>query len=89
MPRGSRRSLSNNRHRQIVAAVVAARKAAGLSQTDLADALGLNQSDISKLENGERKLELIEFLEIAELLSKRTGQVGILNQLLAASKKVG
>lgn len=37
--------------------LVRLRAAAGISQTTLADRLGVSQSDISKFERGERKLD--------------------------------
>jgi transcriptional regulator with XRE-family HTH domain len=48
--------------------LVEARKAKGLTQVDLALRLGRKQSYVSKFERGERRLDIVEFLEIAELL---------------------
>jgi transcriptional regulator with XRE-family HTH domain len=48
--------------------LVQARKNAGLTQSELADLLRRPQSYVSKYENGERRLDLIEFLELAPLL---------------------
>jgi transcriptional regulator with XRE-family HTH domain len=45
-----------------------ARKKARMTQTDLAVKLGRKQSYVSKFERGERRLDLIEFLEVAEVL---------------------
>ncbi len=44
----------------------AERKKAKLSPALVADKLGVNQTYVSKYEKGERRLDLIEFLEIAE-----------------------
>ena len=44
----------------------AEREKARLSQALVADKLGVNQTYVSKYEKGERRLDLIEFLEIAE-----------------------
>ena len=46
----------------------AARKHAGLSQADVAQQLGKPQSFVSKYERGERRLDVIEFLEIAKIV---------------------
>lgn len=45
-----------------------ARIASGLLQSDVAEKLAKNQSFVSKYERGERRLDLPEFLEIAEVL---------------------
>ena len=48
--------------------MIAARKAAGLTQTELAEQLGKPQSYVSKYDRGERRLDVIEFLTLADLL---------------------
>lgn len=45
-----------------------ARKAAGLTQTELAKLLGVRQQFVSKFEGGERHLDMIEFLDVAAAL---------------------
>jgi len=45
-----------------------ARKDAGLTQTELATRLGRPQSFVSKYENGERRLDVLEFLEVIRSL---------------------
>ena len=44
------------------------RKEADLTQQNLAEKLNKPQSFVSKYESGERRLDLIEFLEVAEAL---------------------
>ncbi|MBQ0727092.1 MAG: helix-turn-helix transcriptional regulator [Thalassolituus oleivorans] len=44
------------------------RKNTDVTQQALAERLGRPQSFVSKYENGERRLDLIEFLEVAEAL---------------------
>jgi len=39
-----------------------------MSQQDIADALGVHQTWVSKIEKGERRLDLVEFLEVADAL---------------------
>nr|WP_315291939.1 helix-turn-helix transcriptional regulator [Serratia proteamaculans] len=47
----------------------------GITQAKLAEALGRPQSFIAKVENGERKLDVVEFALIARLLSVDAGAV--------------
>lgn len=48
--------------------MISARKNIGMTQETLSEKLGRPQSFISKIENGERRIDLIEFLEIAKYL---------------------
>ena len=48
--------------------LVEARRSANLTQIQLAVALSRPQSYVSKYERGERRLDVIEFLEIARAL---------------------
>lgn len=43
----------------------------GQSQSDLARCLGLNQSDISKIETFDRRIDLAETIEWIKFLKKR------------------
>ncbi|WP_257236745.1 helix-turn-helix domain-containing protein, partial [Nostoc sp. 'Peltigera malacea cyanobiont' DB3992] len=54
-----------NRFRQLL---IEARKAAKLTQTELSAKLELPQSYVSKYERGERRLDVIEFLQVAQVL---------------------
>jgi transcriptional regulator with XRE-family HTH domain len=48
--------------------LVQARKDAGLTQSQLAIKLGRPQSFVSKFERGERRLDVIEFLDITHAI---------------------
>lgn len=50
--------------------LVAARKAAGLTQTELAHRLGRRQGFISIVETGVRRLDLIEFCAFARAIGR-------------------
>lgn len=65
MPR-SRRSPRQVRLQQFL---IEQRIAAGLTQAELAQRLGRPQSFVSKYENGERHLSVIELIEVAEGIS--------------------
>lgn len=53
---------------RFVELLVTARKEAGLTQSELAVRLNRPQSFVSKYENRERRLDLVEFLEVASAL---------------------
>jgi transcriptional regulator with XRE-family HTH domain len=48
--------------------LIEARTEAGLRQSDVAERLGRPQSYVSKVERGERKVDVIEFIEIAKVI---------------------
>lgn len=48
--------------------LVRARMEAGLTQVQLAKRLSRPQSFVSKVERGERRLDLVEFLEVARAI---------------------
>lgn len=61
-------SLFTQRHQEFVQFLIAARKAAGVTQVELADRLGRPQSFVSKVERGERRVDVVEFCQLAEAL---------------------
>ena len=62
------KSVHSDRYRKILDWLIAARKAAGLTQQQVADQLGKPQSFVAKYEGGERRLDIVEFVTIAKLL---------------------
>ena len=44
------------------------RKVAGLTQADVASRLGEYQSFVARVESGQRRVDVVEFLDLAELL---------------------
>lgn len=63
-----KKSIYSKRHEVLIGCLVNARKTSGLTQQKLADRLGKPQSFVAKYENGERRLDVVEFIEIAEIL---------------------
>ena len=61
-------SLHSPKHRIFINLLIEARKQAQLTQVQLASKLGVHQSFVSKYEVGERRLDVIEFIEIADAL---------------------
>lgn len=67
------RSLYDARYRRLLERLRAARRAAGLSQHDVAAAVGRPQSFVSKCEGGERRVDAVELLEFAQLYGRSVG----------------
>lgn len=59
------RSVFSLRYEHLITHLVEARKAAGLTQIMLAKLLDRPQSFVSKVERGERRLDVIEFIDFA------------------------
>lgn len=63
-------SIFTQRHQEFIGFIASARKAAGITQVELAARLGRPQSFVSKVERGERRLDVIEFCDVAEALGR-------------------
>lgn len=57
-------------HTRFVKALSVVRRDAGVTQAELSTALGRNQSYISNIERGQRRVDVIEFCEIARALGR-------------------
>lgn len=55
--------------------LIAARKRQGLTQQAVADLLSKPQSFVSKYESGERRLDVVEFFQIAKVLRENPAQL--------------
>ena len=62
------KTLRTPAHRKLVQELKKARRDAGLSQQQVADLLGVPQSYVAKIELGERRIDVIEFLKFVEAL---------------------
>jgi transcriptional regulator with XRE-family HTH domain len=58
------------RYRLFLERLVAARKAAGLTQRDVSAAIGMPQPLVCKCETGERRVDVVEFEQFAELYKR-------------------
>lgn len=61
-------SVYSDEYQRVIAALKQARKAQGITQMQLAEALGRPQSFIAKIESGERRLDVVEFVHLARLV---------------------
>ncbi len=63
-----RKAQYSARYKRFRRLLVDRRRAAGLTQAVVAKRLSRPQSFVAKIENGERRLDLVEFLEVAEVI---------------------
>ncbi|QRN35110.1 helix-turn-helix domain-containing protein [Pectobacterium brasiliense] len=68
-------SIYSNEYQSVIKILREARIEKGMTQENLANALGRPQSFVAKIENGERRLDVVEFAHIAHLLSVDTSTV--------------
>ncbi|QUY49263.1 helix-turn-helix transcriptional regulator [Serratia plymuthica] len=68
-------SVYSTEYQLVIKILRDARIEKGITQTKLAEALGRPQSFIAKVENGERKLDVVEFAVMARLLGVDAGAV--------------
>jgi len=61
-------SIYSDSYQSLLGLLIEARKKAKMTQSQLADLLQKPQSFVSKYERGERRLDIIEFLEVCHQL---------------------
>ncbi|UYZ84347.1 helix-turn-helix domain-containing protein [Entomomonas sp. E2T0] len=83
-------SIYTKEYQLIINTLRSARIAKGITQVQLAEALGRPQSFVAKIENGERRLDIVEFMYIAQLLAldpfKALKQLTIKHKPLTSAK---
>ncbi len=70
----AKKSIFTTRYQKLKKLLIEARKDAGITQVDLAAKLDRPQSFVSKYERGERRLDIVEFLEVADALRIDTAE---------------
>jgi transcriptional regulator with XRE-family HTH domain len=63
------KTIHSEKYRYLLALLREAREAAGFTQAQLSQRLGKPQSYVSKYENGDRRLDLIEMLEVCRIVN--------------------
>lgn len=69
-------------YQQVIKALSQCRQSRGVSQRELARRLGKHPSFVNKIENLERRLDILEFVAIAGALQARPAD--LLNEVLRA-----
>ena len=62
------RSTHHHQYQTLLSLLRKLREEAGITQVDLATRLGDTQTFISKIERGERRIDVVEFVELCEAL---------------------
>jgi ribosome-binding protein aMBF1 (putative translation factor) len=62
------KTIHSKRHKRLVELVTAERKNAGIRQVQLAKKLKKSQTWIARLEGGERRLDVVELIDLAEAI---------------------
>ena len=78
-------SIFTERYNRFRLSLIDARKAKDLTQVDLANKLKRPQSFVSKYERGERRLDVVEFFEVARALA--IDPIAFLKQLYSATTR--
>jgi transcriptional regulator with XRE-family HTH domain len=58
----------SRRYKALIGLLVARREAAGMTQSGLAARLGRPQSFVGRLESGQRRITVVEFMTLAKIL---------------------
>jgi len=62
------KTLSTRCHKALIAFLVEKREEAGLSQAEFADRIGEYQSFVARLESGQRRVDVVEFIAFGKVL---------------------
>ncbi|WP_421579755.1 helix-turn-helix domain-containing protein [Shinella sp. M31] len=61
-------SIHTPEHKELIGVIIRHRHAAGLTQEHVSKAIGQHQSYVAKLETGQRRLDIVEYLAIARAI---------------------
>ena len=62
------KTLQSARHRALIDLLIAKREKAGLTQHELAAQIGQYQSFVARMESGQRRIDVVELIELSEIL---------------------
>ncbi|HEY9081563.1 helix-turn-helix transcriptional regulator [Magnetovibrio sp.] len=62
------KTLGSNQHRALIDFLIHQREELSMTQSELAEALGEYQSFVARLESGQRRLDVVEYLKLAKIL---------------------
>jgi transcriptional regulator with XRE-family HTH domain len=62
------KTITSPVQKRLAAMLVELRKKAGLRQVDLAEKLGVYQSWVTHLESGQRRIDVVELIELGKII---------------------
>ncbi|MGJ0208528.1 helix-turn-helix transcriptional regulator [Ochrobactrum sp. BD67] len=68
-------SFQPDLYRRLIELLIAARKDAGITQTELGKRIGQRQTFVSKFEQGERRLDIAEFIMVCRAIGADPRQI--------------
>jgi transcriptional regulator with XRE-family HTH domain len=74
-------TIHDKRYQNLIASIVQLRKDANISQKKLAEIIGLSQSDISKIESCERRVDVVELIDYLHAIAPNNAEQ-LVNSLL-------
>ncbi len=69
------KTLGTKQHAMLIRLLIEKRQAIGMTQTKLAEHLGEYQSFVARMESGQRRVDVVEFIELARILKFDAGEV--------------
>ena len=69
------KTIFGGEHRHLVAVLIEARQASGLTQAEVAVRVGKDQSFVSIIERGQRRVDVLEFVALARAMEADPGQL--------------
>jgi transcriptional regulator with XRE-family HTH domain len=83
------KTIRSEGHEALCKALIDARKAAGLTQADLADRLRCHQSLVARVESGERRVDVVELVVLARALeADATKILGVAEEATPADHRI-
>lgn len=64
------KSIFSNEHKLIISKLRLARRTTGLEQEQVAKLIGKTQSYVSKVESGQRRIDIVQLKEFAKIYRK-------------------
>jgi transcriptional regulator with XRE-family HTH domain len=74
------KSVFSGAHRFLVETLVAARRRSGLTQAELAQRVGKDQSFVSLIENSQRRVDVLEFCALARSMGE--DPIGLFSEIV-------